>query len=220
MTLDSQDSPRPEFGGSHHLPRYSILCTSPRHLHPNGFLSQDSQGGVLKLFRFRLPILCELITICSNLRLGWGLKQTCNFPWEVSNGVLHSTYTHRGRVYSWLLVVGSQIVDLTPAPSFCHNLCCICPNGSYEAIFDIYTSISFQWYKDCFKARCFGPYNWTLKIRESRKTPKSPFRECECHPHTLPKVLLWQYSLINNTTNQYFVVYYNVHYCLQSPKKH
>jgi len=28
-----------------------------------------------------------------------------------------------------------------------------------------------------------------------------------------------QYSSINITTNQYFVAYYNIHYCLQSPKK-
>ncbi len=34
---DTQDSPRPELGGSHHLPPYSILCGWPRSLHPNGF---------------------------------------------------------------------------------------------------------------------------------------------------------------------------------------
>jgi hypothetical protein len=35
-TLDSQDSPRPDLGGSHHLPPYNIICASARHLHPNG----------------------------------------------------------------------------------------------------------------------------------------------------------------------------------------
>jgi hypothetical protein len=34
---DTQDSPRLGLGGSHHLPPYSILCTSPRGLHPNDF---------------------------------------------------------------------------------------------------------------------------------------------------------------------------------------
>jgi hypothetical protein len=77
---------------------------------------------------------------------------------------------------------------LTPNPFFCHNLCCICPNDSCEAIFDIYISIYFQWYEECFKARCFDPYNQALKFRESQRTPKSPFQECECHPHTLPIV--------------------------------
>jgi len=37
VTLDSQDSSRPGFGGGHHLPPYSILCASPHHLHLNGF---------------------------------------------------------------------------------------------------------------------------------------------------------------------------------------
>jgi len=92
-TLDSQDSPRSGFGGSHHLPPYSILCVSPRHLHSNGFLSQDSQGGVPKLSRFRLTKLCEFITVCSDLWLRWGLEQTCSSLWELSNDVLHSTCT-------------------------------------------------------------------------------------------------------------------------------
>ncbi len=34
---DTQDSPRPELGGSHHLPPYSILYGWPRRLHPNDF---------------------------------------------------------------------------------------------------------------------------------------------------------------------------------------
>ncbi len=141
-----------------------------------------------KLSHFGLPRLCEFITLCSDLRLGWGLKQTCNSPWELSNGMLYSTCTPRGRVDSWLLVIGSQIANLTLGLSFCHNLCCKCPNGSCKAIFDIYTLIAFQWYEEYLKARCFDPCNRALKFWESEKTPKSPFRECECHPHTLPKV--------------------------------
>jgi hypothetical protein len=47
----SLDSPRPRLGGSHHLPPYSILCTTPRGPHPNGLLSRDSQVGVPKLSR-------------------------------------------------------------------------------------------------------------------------------------------------------------------------
>ncbi len=69
-TLDSQDSPWPGFGGSHQLPPYSILCVSLRQLHPNGYLSQDSQGGVPKLSRFGLPRLCEFIIFFSDLQLG------------------------------------------------------------------------------------------------------------------------------------------------------
>jgi hypothetical protein len=81
-----------------------------------------------------------------------------------SNGVLHSTYTHRGRVDSRLLVVRSQIANLTSDLSFVHNLCCRCSNGSCEAIFDIYTSRPFQRCKKHLKTRCFDPYNRTLNF--------------------------------------------------------
>ncbi len=47
--LNTQDSPWPELGGSHHLPPYSILCNSRWRLHPNGTNSWDSRNGVLKL---------------------------------------------------------------------------------------------------------------------------------------------------------------------------
>jgi hypothetical protein len=189
---DSLDPPQPGLRGSHHLPPYSILCVIPPHPHPNGSLSQDSQGGVPKLSQFRLPGLHEVITLCSDLRLGQGLKQTCNSRWQLFNGMSHFPCTHRGRVDSRLLVVGSQIASLTSGPSFMHNLCYKSPNGPCELIFDIYTFIAFQWYKEHPNVRCFDLCNPTLKFWESRRTPKSPFRECECHPHTLPKVGLRQ----------------------------
>jgi hypothetical protein len=83
--------------------------------------------------------------------------------------------------------VRNLIASLTPDPSFCHNLCYKCPNGPCEPIFDIYTLIILQWYKEHPNVRCFDPCNQTLKFQESQRTPKSPFRECEFHPHTLSK---------------------------------
>ncbi len=154
--LDSLDSPRPGLGGSHHLPPYSIICVAPWHPHPNGFYSQDSQGGISKLSWFGLLGLWEFITPDSDLGLGWGLKQTCSSPQELSklsNGVSHSICAHQGRVDSRLFVIGSQTASLTPGLSFDHNLCCRCPNGSCKAIFDIYTSRPFQRYKEHLKAR-------------------------------------------------------------------
>jgi hypothetical protein len=100
----------------------------------------------------------------------------------------HSTCTHRDQVDSRLLVVGSQIASLNPGPSFDHNLCCRCPNGSYKAILDIYTSRPFQQYKNHINVRCFDPYNRALSFWESRMTPKSHIRECEWRPHTSFKV--------------------------------
>jgi hypothetical protein len=49
---------------------------------------------------------------------------------------------------SWLLVVKSQIGDLTPDPSFGHNLCFRCPNGSCEPISDIYIRRASQWFNN------------------------------------------------------------------------
>jgi hypothetical protein len=157
---DSLDSSRPRLGGSHHLPPYSIFYVCPQHLHPNGFLSRDSQGGIPKLSLFGFQGLWELITPSLDLQLEWGLKQTYSSPQELPNGVLHSTCTHRDRVDSWLLVVRSQIA----IPSFDHNLCYKCPNGSCKAIFDMYTSRPFQRYKEHFNARCFNPCNQTLSF--------------------------------------------------------
>ncbi len=184
---DSFDSPRPGLRGSHHLPPHSILCVTPPRPHSNDSLSRDSQSGVPKLSWFGLPGLWAFITFRFDLRLGQGLKRTCSSLWELFNGVLHSTYTHRDRVDSRLLVVGSQIANLTPGPSFNHNLCCRCPNGSCEAISDIYTSRPFQRYKEHLHARCFDPWNCVLNFQESRRTPKSHFRECEWQPHTSSK---------------------------------
>jgi hypothetical protein len=100
----------------------------------------------------------------------------------------HSSCRHREHVDSWLLVVGSQIANLTLGPSFAHNLGCICPNGSCEAILNIYISRPFQWHQENPSVRCFDPYNRALSFRESERTPTSHFWECEFHLHTYPKV--------------------------------
>jgi hypothetical protein len=141
---------------------------------------------------FGLLGLWELITPCSDPRLGWGLKQTYIFLQELSNGVLHSTCTHRDQVDSWLLVVRSQTANLTPDPSFNHNMGWRCLNGSCEAILDIYTSRPFQRCKELFNARCFDPCNQVLSFLESRTTPSSHFWEYEFHLHTCLKVGLRQ----------------------------
>jgi len=187
-TLDSLDSPRPGLGGSHHLPPYSILYSSPPHLHPNGSFSRDSQSGVPKLSRFGLPGLWVFITSRLEFGSGQGLNQSCSSLQNLFKGVSHFTCTHQDQVDSRLLMVGSQTASLTIVLSFDHNLCYKCPNGSCEAILDIYTSRPFQRYKERLNVRCFDPCNCALSFWESWRTPKSHFRECEWRLHTSFKV--------------------------------
>ncbi len=129
--------------------------------------------GVSKFQQPGLLRLCGRITSCANLRLRWGLKQSCSPDWELSNGMSHVSCTQGNRVDSRLLVIGSQTANLTPGLSFGHNLCCRCPNGQCEPILDIYASIAFQWYKELFKARGFDPCSCALKIRESIRDSNS-----------------------------------------------
>jgi len=132
-----------ELGGSHHLPLYNILCASPQGPHPNGILSWNSQMRVPKFPKLGLPQLWGPITLFANLRLRWGLKQSFSPCQKLFNGMLHVTYTQGNRVDSWLLMVGSQIGNLTHGLSFGDNLCFKCPNGSCKPILDIYVSIAF-----------------------------------------------------------------------------
>ncbi len=99
-TLDSLDSPRPELGGSHHLPPYSILYVAPPRPHPSGSLSQDSQSGVPKLSRFGLPRLWAIITSRLNFRSRLGLNQSCSSPQELSNAMLYTFISRWGQVDS------------------------------------------------------------------------------------------------------------------------
>jgi len=85
--------------------------------------------------------------------------------------MLHVTCTQRNPGDSWLLMVGSQIGNLTPALSFGHNLYFRCPNESWKPILDIYVLRAFQWYKEVLNPLGFDPCNCSLKIQKSTKTP-------------------------------------------------
>jgi len=122
-----------------------------------------------------VPELWELITPDCEVWSQRGLNKTCSPRCHRSNDISHSQFGGPQKVDSWLLVVGSQTTNLTPDPSFAHNLGDRCPNGQCEAIFDIYASRPFQWHQEHLNARCFGPCCWTLNIRESRRTPTPHF---------------------------------------------
>ncbi len=108
---------------------------------------------------------------------------------QLSNNMLHATCTQGNQVDSWLLLVRNQTANLTPDPSFGHNLCFRCPNGQYKPILNIYIPRAFQWYKEHLKPLRFDPCNCPLKIRKSTGTPTPKVelpRGCEgSFPHTL-----------------------------------
>ncbi len=223
-----QDTPHPGLGGSHHLPPYSIICATFRGLHPNGSFSRDSQVGVSKLSRncpgwtpeivpklsrldsrncpetvpVGVPRLWELITPDCEVWSRRGLNQTCSPRRDLSNDVLHSQFEGPKEVDSRLFVVGSQTCNLTPGPSFAHNLGYKCPNGQGEAIFVIYVSRPFQWHQEHVNARCFGPCCRALNIRESRRTPNPQLWKCWASPPHLAEVGL-RHCTSMGTTKSY-----------------
>jgi len=91
-----------------------------------------------------VPGLWELITPDCKLGSRRVLNRSCSPRRDLSNGVSHFQFGLREEVDSRLLVVGSQIANLTPGPSFAHNLGDRCLNAQYEGIFDIYASRPFQ----------------------------------------------------------------------------
>jgi len=169
--MDTQDSPQPGLGGSHHLPPYNIFCTSPWGPHPNGFLSQDSQVGVSKSLRLGLSWLWSPITLRTDLRSRYILKQSCSPRRELSNDMSHTVCRQVNRVDSQLFLVGSQIDNLTPDLSFGHNLCFRCPNEQCDPILNIYVPRNFQWYKKLHKPLSLAPWKCSLKFQESTGTP-------------------------------------------------
>jgi hypothetical protein len=110
---------------------------------------------VLKFPKLGLPRLWRIITLFADLRLKWGLKQSCSPCRELFNGIWHTTFTQGNWGDYWLLMVGSQINNLTPNPYFGHNLCFNYPIGSCEPILDIYVPRDFQCYKWLFNPMGF-----------------------------------------------------------------
>jgi hypothetical protein len=78
--------------------------------------------GVSKFSKLGLSRLWAPITLCVDLQLRWGLKQSCSPCQDVSNGMWHDTWMQENWGDSRLLVVGSQIFNLTLNLSFGHNM--------------------------------------------------------------------------------------------------
>ncbi len=141
-----------------------------------------------------LPELWEPITPDCKVRLQRGLNQSCSPCQDLFNVMLRFQIGCQKEVDSRLLVVGSQTGNLTPGPSFAHNLGYRCQNGQCEAIFDMYASRTFQWHQEHLNARCFGPRCRAINIRESRRTPNPQLWKCWASPPHLAKMGLRQCS--------------------------
>ncbi len=116
------------FGRRHHSPPYSILCASPRGLHPNVIFSQDSQVGVPKL-GLLLSQNFGRSYISSNQVYFESARAISYSSWKyLSNDVyhapigLHLTPDFKG------FIIKSQVFYLTHAPSFDCNSCKSCLN--------------------------------------------------------------------------------------------
>jgi hypothetical protein len=116
--------------------------------------------GVPKFPKLKFLRLWGSITLCANFQLRQGLKKNCSLRWELFKSMSHVTFTRGNWGNSQLLMVGSQIDDLTPDLFFGHNFCFRCPNGSCELILNIYVRRDFQWYKELFNPLCV----WPLKL--------------------------------------------------------
>jgi len=113
--------------------------------------------GVPKFSQLGLPQLWGPITLRANLRLRWGLMKSYSHCQEFSNDVSHTTCTWGNRGDSWLLMVGSFIVNLTPDPSFGYNLCVKVSKWVMWAHFKILCSKSFSMILRTFPSNGFWP---------------------------------------------------------------
>jgi hypothetical protein len=105
--------------------------------------------------------------LCVDLRLMWGLKKSYSSCWKLFNNMWHATCIQGNWGDSGLLVVKSQIGNLTLNSSFDHNLCFKYSNGSCEPILNIYVSTFSRWYNELLNPMSVDLYNHPLKIWES-----------------------------------------------------
>jgi hypothetical protein len=113
-------------------------------LHPNGFSLPGFPSGSPEIALAGTPTILEPHNFARRPQIEVQSEESCSSRRELSNGMLHDVSNQVNRVDSQLFLVGSQIVSLTPGPSFGHNLCFKCPNEQCEPILNIYVPRAFQ----------------------------------------------------------------------------
>ncbi len=149
MNSNSRNSPRPG------LEKATTFPLIVYFVHGYGINTQMSFCPNVKFLWLWGPM-----TLCANLWLRWSLKQSYNLHWKLSNSMSHTICTQGNCGDSQLLVVESQIANLT----LILLLAIICPSGSCEPVIDRYVLIVFQWYKERLNPMGFDLYNCLLKI--------------------------------------------------------
>ncbi len=134
--MDTQDSPQPGLRGSHHLPPYNILWTSPQGPHPNGF-----SRGSPEIVPMGTPTTLEPYNFASRPRLEVRSEAKLYFSSKAFQQYVarHLQPNKSGRFLTFFLSD-----SLTPDLSFGYNLCFRCPNEQCEPILDIYVPRAFQ----------------------------------------------------------------------------
>jgi hypothetical protein len=127
----------PDLGEATTFPLIILFVISHKGYIQMSFCLRTPKLGVSKLPRLGLLTFWKAIISCANLWLRWELKQNYSPHHNLSNDMWHPTYMHVFQGDSRLLVVGSQIANLTPNISFSHNLYLKYSNGSCELIVDI-----------------------------------------------------------------------------------
>ncbi len=129
--MDSQDSPWPELRGSHHLPPYSSMPSHETSTQMTFYLE------TLATLRGHNFVCRPPIEMRSKEKLQPLLRA---FQWCIAQH-LHARKSGRFFNFQWSRV---KFGNLTHVPSFGHNLCLKCPNGSCKPILDIQVPRDFQ----------------------------------------------------------------------------
>jgi hypothetical protein len=127
----------PNLGEATTLPLIVLFFISHRGYIQMSFCPMTPKLGVTKFPKLGLSWLWKLITSYADIRLKWGLKQSCCPRWEIFNNMWHATCTQVNQGDSRLLVGENQIGTLTPNLFLNHNLCFNYSNGSCKLISDI-----------------------------------------------------------------------------------
>ncbi len=120
-TTSSTSFTRPTtFGKRHHSPPCNILCDFLWGLHPNDIFFLGFPSGSPKLGTLFVLKLWMLISSSNQICLNHERQISYSLQKNISKNVLHASIKSHLTPNLRGFVVGSQIPNLTPSPSFDH----------------------------------------------------------------------------------------------------